>query len=168
MVSSVPMVRLFWRHWLATLIQGFASMKQALKPCWVKKHVRQMNFFPGWPLGGVKLTCGLAGTEERRRFISRVVPAYRQRGTKAGLIEVLVAYSGITERESVTIREFTQPFEIGVTSTVGVDTMVGSGPPTISMCRLSCPMLAKCHASAVSRSSVRSSIRRSRRIHTTI
>ena len=67
--------------------------------------------------------------EERRRFISRVVPAYRQRGTTTGLTEVLLAYSGITERDSIEIREFNQPFQLNVTSTLGVDTMVGSGPP---------------------------------------
>ena len=67
--------------------------------------------------------------EERRRFISRVVPAYQQRGTPTGLTEVLLAYSGITERDSIEIREFNQPFQLNVTATVGVDTVVGSGPP---------------------------------------
>ena len=67
--------------------------------------------------------------EERRRFISRVVPAYQQRGTTTGLTEVLLAYSGITERDSIEIREFNQPFQLNVTATVGVDTVVGSGPP---------------------------------------
>jgi phage tail-like protein len=67
--------------------------------------------------------------DERRRFISRVVPTYRQRGTKTGLVEVLLAYSGITESDSIDIQEFNQPFQVGLTSTVGVDTMVGGGPP---------------------------------------
>jgi phage tail-like protein len=67
--------------------------------------------------------------KERRRFISRVVPAYQQRGTTTGLTEVLLAYSGITEPDSIEIREFNQPFQLNGTARVGVNTVVGIGPP---------------------------------------
>ena len=77
--------------------------------------------------------------EERRRFISRVVPAYQRRGTKAGLIEVLLAYSGIAESDSVDIQEFNQPFQVGITSTVGVNTMVGGGPPHYFLVKIILP-----------------------------
>ena len=40
--------------------------------------------------------------EEKRRFISEIVPAYRMRGTKAGLKRILEAYTG---RLPVTITE---------------------------------------------------------------
>lgn len=63
--------------------------------------------------------------EQKRRLISRVVPLYRQRGTKAGLEELLRVYTGL----GVEIYEFNQPLQLGVSSTVGVDTLIGGGPP---------------------------------------
>lgn len=93
-------------------------------------YARTPTEFLPWLAGWVALTLRDDWSEdERRRFISRVVPAYQQRGTKAGLIDILLAYSGIAERESVEVQEFNQPFQIGETATVGVDTIVGGGPP---------------------------------------
>jgi phage tail-like protein len=43
--------------------------------------------------------------EEKRRFLSRIVPLYRQRGTKCGLTDILETYT----QEEVTIYEFDQP-----------------------------------------------------------
>lgn len=43
--------------------------------------------------------------EEKRRFLSRIVPLYRQRGTKCGLTDILGTYT----QEEVTIYEFEQP-----------------------------------------------------------
>lgn len=63
--------------------------------------------------------------EEKRRFISQIVPLYRQRGTKAGLMELLRTYTGM----GVEVHEFHEPLQVGAISTVGVDTMVGGGPP---------------------------------------
>jgi phage tail-like protein len=62
--------------------------------------------------------------EEKRRFISRIVPLYRLRGTRAGLAEMLRTYT----RLPVEIREYPDPLQIGVTSILGVDTMIGGGP----------------------------------------
>lgn len=62
--------------------------------------------------------------EEKRRFISRIVPLYRLRGTKAGLEEMLRIYTGM----GVEIYELIQPLQVGVTSRVGVDTALGGGP----------------------------------------
>ncbi|UCC63670.1 MAG: phage tail protein I [Anaerolineae bacterium] len=52
--------------------------------------------------------------EEKRRFLSRIVPLYRQRGTKGGLQDVLTTYikqDSLTPytREDVKIYEFDQP-----------------------------------------------------------
>jgi phage tail-like protein len=92
-------------------------------------HRTPKDFLP-WLASWVALSLRADWSEEeRRRFISRAVPVYQQRGTTTGLTEVLLAYSGITERDSIEIREFNQPFQLNVTATVGVDTMVGSGPP---------------------------------------
>jgi phage tail-like protein len=77
--------------------------------------------------------------DERRRFISRVVPTYQHRGTKTGLVEVLRTYSGLAESIRIEILEFNQPFQIGETSTVGVDTMVGSGPPHFFWVKITLP-----------------------------
>ena len=63
--------------------------------------------------------------EEKRRFISRIIPLYRLRGTKAGLEEMLKTYTEL----GVEIYEFIQPMQIGVTSRVGVDTAIDGGPP---------------------------------------
>lgn len=108
--------------------------------------------------------------EEKRRFISRIVPLYRKRGTKEGLVELLRTYTGGLEvnvyefesrphyfqvdmllgvRDPVLLRRKEQvaraiidqekpahsyyalrtrvpTMQIGVHSTVGVDTLLGS------------------------------------------
>ena len=87
---------------------------------------RAPNEFLPWLSSWVALTLREDWEEEeKRRFISRVVPLYRQRGTKAGLEELLRVYTGL----GVEIYEFNQPLQIGVSSTVGIDTLIGGGPP---------------------------------------
>lgn len=94
------------------------------------------DFLP-WLAGWVALTLRQDWTEEeKRRFISRIVPLYRQRGTKKGLRELLSAYTGLP-RDSVEIYELTQPLQVGITSKVGVDTAIGSGPPHFFMVKMS-------------------------------
>lgn len=63
--------------------------------------------------------------EQKRRFIARIVPLYRIRGTKAGLAEMLRTYTDM----GVEIYEFGSALQVGVTSTVGVDTLIGGSPP---------------------------------------
>jgi phage tail-like protein len=67
-----------------------------------------------------------------RRFIARAVELYRERGTRAGLTELLRTYTGM----GVEIDEFLEPLQVGVTSTVGVDTVIGGGPPHYFRVRL--------------------------------
>lgn len=89
-------------------------------------HRAPREFLP-WLASWVALTLRDDWEEdERRRFISRIVPVYRQRGTKAGIAEALRAYTGL---EGVEVSEFQVPMQIGVTSTLGEDTMLGGGPP---------------------------------------
>jgi phage tail-like protein len=76
--------------------------------------------------------------EEKRRIISEIVPAYRQRGTKAGLTNVLQAYIGSV---GVEIQEFNEALQVGVTSTVGVDMAVGGGPPHYFLVKIILPGL---------------------------
>lgn len=63
--------------------------------------------------------------DEQRRFLGRVVSLYRRRGTKAGLEEMLRTYTGM----GVEIAEFAAALRVGEVSTVGVDTVIGGGPP---------------------------------------
>jgi phage tail-like protein len=68
-----------------------------------------------------------AGRRERARaLVAGAVPLYRMRGTRRGL-EALVRI--LTGGLSPTISELTAEFQVGVTSTVGADTLVGGGAP---------------------------------------
>lgn len=81
--------------------------------------------FLGWLSGWVALNLRADLTEAQRRdFIANAVPLYRLRGTKAGLATFLNIYTGlaptITEVEA-------SPFQIGVHSTLGLDTYLSGG-----------------------------------------
>ncbi|HBL30334.1 MAG TPA: hypothetical protein DD490_26160 [Acidobacteria bacterium] len=85
--------------------------------------------FLEWLSGWVALTLREDWQEEeRRRILAEIVPSYRKRGTPEGLKQVLAAFAGVRP-EAITIAEFQQPFQLGVTSTVGEDTVLGGGPP---------------------------------------
>jgi len=64
--------------------------------------------------------------EKQRDFIARIIQLYRWRGTKRNLQELLKIFTiGVP-----TIIELQgERFQIGVHSTVGVDTYIGGGPP---------------------------------------
>jgi phage tail-like protein len=90
---------------------------------------RAPSGFLEWLSGWVALTLrGDWTDEEQRRILAEIVPAYRRRGTKEGLRQLLSAYTGMVA-ESITISEFESPFTVGVTSYVGGDTALGGGPP---------------------------------------
>ncbi len=97
------------------------------------------EFLP-WLAGWVALTLREDWKEEeKRRFIGRIVPLYQQRGTRFGLEELLRTYTGLPG-ENVRVYELTQPLQVGVTSTVGVDTAIGSGPPHYFVVKMSLPV----------------------------
>jgi phage tail-like protein len=82
--------------------------------------------FLDWLAGWVGLTLRADLDELRRRdFIARAVALYRLRGTRRGLEEVVRIYT----RLGVTINELNTPFQIGVHSTLGEDTLLDGGPP---------------------------------------
>ena len=86
--------------------------------------------FLNWLAGWVALTLieGEGWNEEKNRnLIAKTVPLYKKRGTKEGLEEYIRIYVG--EDVEVSINEFLQPFQVGITSTVGMDTMIGEGRP---------------------------------------
>lgn len=63
--------------------------------------------------------------EQKRKVLSKIIPLYRQRGTRTGLEEYLKIYVG----EGVSIFDEHDPIQVGMISTVGVDTVVGGMPP---------------------------------------
>ncbi len=74
---------------------------------------------------------------EKRRFIQRVVPLYRKRGTLDGLKQMLLTYLNaqvydaalISEDELVQIRVWDHPMQLGVKSQLGEDTILGEPTP---------------------------------------
>ena len=89
--------------------------------------------FLSWLASWIALTLREDWDEnEKRRFLSRIVPLYQKRGTKEGLQDLLHTYTGL----KVEIFEFLEPIQIGTCSTVGVDTMIGGGPPHYFMVTL--------------------------------
>jgi phage tail-like protein len=97
-----------------------------------------VEFLP-WLASWVALTLREDWSEaEKRRIISEIVPTYRQRGTKAGLTNVLQAYIGSV---GVEIQEFHKALQVGITSTVGVDTAVDGGPPHYFLVKIILPGL---------------------------
>ncbi|HEY7547000.1 MAG TPA: phage tail protein, partial [Blastocatellia bacterium] len=81
--------------------------------------------FLAWLAGWAALALRADWTPlQQRNFLSRIVPLYRRRGTKENLAELLSIYTGltpvITDADDV-------DFQIGVHSTIGVDTHIGGG-----------------------------------------
>lgn len=83
--------------------------------------------FLEWLSGWVALTLRDDWDEdERRRILAEIVPSYRQRGTLEGLRKVLAAFTGA---HPAAVRITDRPFQIGRTSTLGKDTVLGGGRP---------------------------------------
>jgi phage tail-like protein len=83
--------------------------------------------FLEWLAGWVALSLRADWTlDQQREFLARIVPLYRRRGTKQNLAELLRIYTGlepvITEAEGTV-------FQIGVHSTIGVDTQINGSAP---------------------------------------
>lgn len=82
--------------------------------------------FLEWLAGWVALSLRADLDEQRRReFIARAVSLYRLRGTKGGLREFVRIYT----RLAPDINELNTPFQIGVSSTIGKDTVLDGGAP---------------------------------------
>ena len=95
--------------------------------------------FLEWLSGWVALTLRKDWKEEeRRRILAKIVPSYRKRGTADGLKQVLAAFTGVLP-DVIAIDELQQPFQLGVTSTVGGDSALDGGPPHYFMVRAQIP-----------------------------
>lgn len=83
------------------------------------------DFLP-WLAGWLALTLREDWDEERQRnLIARASELYRLRGTKRGVIEFLKIYT----MAHVRIDEINTLFQIGVHSTIGIDTYLNGGAP---------------------------------------
>lgn len=86
--------------------------------------------FLEWLSGWVALTLREDWKEEeRRRMLAEIVPSYRQRGTPAGLKKALSAFTGAYSSAIAILEQPENPFQIGVTSTVGKDVVLTGGRP---------------------------------------
>ncbi len=87
------------------------------------------DFLP-WLAGWVALSFNKKESwsdARKRELITRIVPLYLKRGTKEGLEEYLRIYAGEGIQE-VRIIDDLNPFQIGICSTVGVDTIIDGLP----------------------------------------
>jgi phage tail-like protein len=95
------------------------------------------EFLP-WLAGWVALMLRADLDEDRQReFIANAVALYRLRGTKQGLEAMIRTYTKLAP----SIDEFNTPFQLGVHSTVGVDTVLDGGVPHFFRVRVRLPKL---------------------------
>ena len=82
--------------------------------------------FLEWLSGWVALSLRTdLNDDQRRDFIANAVPLYRLRGTKPGLAKLIPIYTALPP----VIDEVNTSFQIGVHSTIGVDTVLDGGAP---------------------------------------
>lgn len=74
--------------------------------------------------------------EKKREVIARIIPIYKMRGTKEGLERYLQIYAG----KDTSVYEFLEPFQVGVTSTVGEDSIIGEGRPYYFQVNMTLPI----------------------------
>lgn len=92
--------------------------------------------FLQWLAGWVALTLREDWDDLRQRdLIAKAVPLYRLRGTRRGVEEFLRIYT----RLGVEIDELAEAFQVGVHSTVGVDTVLDGGAPFFFRVRVLLP-----------------------------
>lgn len=94
--------------------------------------------FLSWLAGWVALTLRQDWDPDRRRdLIAKAVQLYGLRGTKRGVEESLKVYT----RLGVEIDELATPFQLGVHSSIGRDTLVGGGAPFYFVVKVQEPQL---------------------------
>ncbi len=77
------------------------------------------------------------GIEKKQKVIANIIPLYRLRGTRLGLNELLKIYIGA----GVQVFDSYAPFQVGVNSTVGISTTLGT--PNYFMVEAKLPDLAE-------------------------
>jgi hypothetical protein len=94
--------------------------------------------FLNWLAGWVALTLREDWDEQRqRRLIAQAVPLYRLRGTRSGVEKMLLLY---TDPFDAKVYEL-PPFQIGLHSTVGIDTVIDGGAPFFFRVQINLPQV---------------------------
>ncbi len=105
-------------HGLEEIIATIASLFDP-------KETRE-EFLP-WLASWVALGLRADWTEAQKRdFLANIVPLYRRRGTKDNLAELLRIYTGLSP---VITGAGDSDFQIGVHSTIGMDTQISGSAP---------------------------------------
>jgi phage tail-like protein len=116
-------------------LERFFSPRPAGATVFPERHQAPVDFL-SWLAGWVALSLRADATEaQQRALIANAVPLYRLRGTKAGLERLLALYD-----VGAVVEEDLDAFQIGVHSTVGVDTRLGGGAPHFFRVRASLPL----------------------------
>jgi phage tail protein domain len=85
--------------------------------------VEFLDWLAGWTALNLR---GDWSEAQRRSFLSQIIPLYRWRGTKRGMVDLLKIYTGLEP----TIREAEGAvFQIGVNATIGLNTQIGGTAP---------------------------------------
>jgi len=93
------------------------------------------DFLP-WLAGWVSLSLREDWDDSRKRdFIARAVQLYKTRGTPSGVASFVEVYTGLP----VEIDEDNEAFQVGVHSTIGVDTVLLGGQPFFFRVKLRLP-----------------------------
>lgn len=104
---------------------GLEEIIAAIATLFDPKETRE-EFLP-WLASWVALGLRADWTEAQKRdFLANIVPLYRRRGTKENLAELLRIYTGLSP---VITGALETDFQIGVHSTIGVDTQIGGSAP---------------------------------------
>jgi phage tail-like protein len=115
-------------HRLVRIIESlFAGFGEEIEniPDLFDPHAAPTDFLP-WLASWMALILRADWDESQQRAVlAKIIPLYAKRGTKSGIEEYLKIYAG----EGVTIKDDLSPLQIGASSTVGVDTVVGGQPP---------------------------------------
>ncbi|MFQ5456801.1 MAG: phage tail protein, partial [Nitrospirota bacterium] len=99
---------------------------------YIDPHKTPLDFLK-WLAGWVALTLkegddwNQDNAIKKRDLIASIVKLYQKRGTRDGLAEYLKIYVG--KDIDISINELIDPFQVGVTSTVGENSVVGEGRP---------------------------------------
>jgi phage tail-like protein len=73
--------------------------------------------------------------QKKKEVIAKIIPLYRMRGTKRGLEEYLKIYVG----DDINIIDEMELFQVGVSSHVGVNTIIGGFPPYFFIVNIQLP-----------------------------
>lgn len=94
------------------------------------------DFVP-WLAGWAALALRADWTlDQQRKFIGMAIPLYKRRGTKENLVDLLRLH---TVYPPTVIDTAGTAFQIGVTSTIGVNTQLGGGQPHYFQVRVNFP-----------------------------